>query len=108
MRGLVQAPVFGAQSFDKITCGRERDSFLQGDVHMAAAVGGEVLNPPGAAPVQPRLYRPDVGFNPVDTSNGRVKVEEDRPAGAVLPKNPDRCRRCRQTLGQVAFVFLRI
>ena len=89
VRGLVQAPVPGAQRLDKITRFRKGDPLLERDVNVAAAVGGVVLNPAGTDRVQPGLDGADVGLDPVDTGDGGVKVEEDRRAGAVFTENPD-------------------
>jgi hypothetical protein len=89
VRGLVQAPVPGTQRLDKITRFRKRDPLLERDVHVPAAVRRVILNPPRTDRVQPGLNGPDICQNPVNTGHGRVKVKENRSAGAVLAENPD-------------------
>ena len=85
MRGLVQAPVPGAQGLDKITRFRERDPLLQRDVDVAAAVGGVVLNPPGPAVVQPGLDGADVGLT---QSMPATEESKSRKIAAQVPSLP--------------------
>jgi hypothetical protein len=108
VRGLVQASIPCAQRLDKITRFRKRDPLLERDVYVPAAVGRVVLNPAGTERVQPPLDGPDIGFDPVETGDGRVKVKENRGAGAVLAKDPDRRRECRKRPRKCPFVLLRV
>ena len=108
MRGLVQAPVPGAQRLDKITRFRKGDPLLERDVYVPAAVGGIVLNPAGTDRVQPGLDGADVSFDPINTGDGGVKVKEYRSAGAVFAEYPDRRRDRGQRLTESSLVLLRV
>jgi hypothetical protein len=108
VRGLVQAPVPGAQRLDEITRLREGDPLLERDVDVSTTVGRVILNPSRTAGMQPRLDGADIGFDPVNTSNGRVKVKENRSARTVLPENPDRRWEAGQGLSESALVLLRV
>jgi hypothetical protein len=107
VRGLVQAPVPGAQRLDKITRFRKSDPLLERDVNVPAAVGREILNPPRTAGMQPCLDGPNIGFDPVNTGDGRVKVKENRSACAVLAKDAHSSRKGGKLSRQGSFMFLR-
>src|SRR3954471_14110 len=89
VRGLVQAPVPGAESLNKITRFGEGHPLLERDIYVATAVGGVVLNPTGPTAVQPGLDGADVSLDPVDTGDGGVEVEKDSGASAVFSEDPD-------------------
>jgi hypothetical protein len=108
VRGLVQAPVAVAQGLDEITRFREGNPLSERDVDVATAVGGVVLDPTGTAGMQPGLHSLDVGLDPVNTGNGRVKVQENGRTGPVLPENAHSSRKGGKCTGQGPLVFLRI
>jgi hypothetical protein len=108
VRGLVQGPVSGSQSLDKITRFREGDTLRERDVDVTATVGGVVLDPTGTNRVQPRLDGTDVSLHPVDSSDRGVKVKEDRSARAILAKDPDGRRKCGERLSKSPFVLMRV
>ncbi|GAA5202190.1 hypothetical protein GCM10023346_48540 [Arthrobacter gyeryongensis] len=58
--------------------------------------------------MQPLLDGTDVRFDPVNTSDGGVKVKENSTAGAVFAENPHGGGKGRKRSRESTFMFLRV